>query len=112
VELRIVLCSYSKIELSADQALGKLDPQHAERILKFLFQRLARLENPGSIGQAPQVTALGIFGSTESAIFGSSAESRMTASSFADFASVTAAKYIDNLRATFAPSRPRALNLR
>ena len=30
--------------------LKQLDPQHASRILKFLFERLHRLENPRSIG--------------------------------------------------------------
>ncbi len=43
-----------KIELSAqvDRELGKLDPQQSKRILKFLDERVARLENPRSIGQA------------------------------------------------------------
>jgi mRNA interferase RelE/StbE len=44
------------VELSeeADRELGKLDPQHRKRILKFLNQRIARLDNPHSIGQALQ----------------------------------------------------------
>ena len=43
-----------KIELSAqaDRELGKLDPQQSKRILKFLRDRLASLDNPRSIGQA------------------------------------------------------------
>jgi mRNA interferase RelE/StbE len=45
-----------KVELSpgADRDLDKLDPQHARRILKFLFERVAHLDNPRSIGEALQ----------------------------------------------------------
>src|SRR5439155_27062966 len=52
-----------KIELSAqvDRELGKLDQQHSKRILKFLHERVARLDNPRSIGQALQGSKLGEF---------------------------------------------------
>ncbi len=52
-----------KIELSAqvDRELGKLDPQQSKRILKFLYERVARLDNPRSIGQALQGSKLGEF---------------------------------------------------
>ena len=52
-----------KIELSAqaDRELGKLDPQQRKRILKFLRDRLAPLENPRSIGQALHGSELGEF---------------------------------------------------
>ena len=52
-----------KIELSAqaDRELGKLDPQQIKRILKFLRDRLAPLENPRSIGQALHGSELGEF---------------------------------------------------
>jgi len=52
-----------KIELSAqvDRELSKLDPQQSKRILKFLRERLAPLENPRSIGQALQGSKLGEF---------------------------------------------------
>lgn len=42
------------VELSqeADRELGKLDAQHRKRILKFLHQRVAKLDNPRSIGKA------------------------------------------------------------
>ncbi len=52
-----------KIELSAqvDRELGKLDPQQSKRILKFLHERLAPLDNPRSIGQALQGSKLGEF---------------------------------------------------
>ena len=52
-----------RIELSAqvDRELGKLDPQHSKRILKFLHERVARLDNPRSIGQALQGSKLGEF---------------------------------------------------
>ena len=52
-----------KIELSveADRELRKLDPQHAKRILKFLQERVARLDDPRSIGKALQGARLGEF---------------------------------------------------
>lgn len=45
-----------KVELApaAKRELDKLDPQHAKRLLKFLLERLAPLENPRSLGQALQ----------------------------------------------------------
>jgi len=46
---------------SADRELGKLDPQHRKRILKFLQQRLARLSDPRSIGEALHGSELGEF---------------------------------------------------
>ena len=36
----------------AERELGKLDPQDARRISRFLFERVARLENPRSLGEA------------------------------------------------------------
>ena len=52
-----------RIELSAqvDRDLGKLDPQESKRILKFLHERVAPLDNPRSIGQALQGSKLGEF---------------------------------------------------
>ena len=52
-----------KIELLADaeRTLGKLDPQAAKRIYAFLFLRLARLDNPRSIGEALHGPKLGEF---------------------------------------------------
>ena len=52
-----------KIELSAqaDRELGKLDPQQSKRILKFLRDRVAPLDNPRSIGQALHGSELGEF---------------------------------------------------
>ena len=52
-----------KIELSveADRELTKLDPPQARRILKFLNERVAPLENPRSIGQALRGSELGEF---------------------------------------------------
>jgi mRNA interferase RelE/StbE len=42
------------IELSveAERDLRKLDPQHSRHILKFLHERVARWEDPRSIGKA------------------------------------------------------------
>jgi len=52
-----------KIELSqeTDRQLDKLDPQVARRILKFLHQRVAQLDNPRSIGEALRGSKLGEF---------------------------------------------------
>jgi len=52
-----------KIEFSAQAAreLDKLDPPQAKRILNFLRERLAPLENPRGIGQALRGSELGEF---------------------------------------------------
>jgi len=52
-----------KIEVSpfADRELAKLDTQHSRRILKFLFERVAKLDDPRSIGEAMQGSVLGDF---------------------------------------------------
>ncbi len=51
------------VELSAeaDRELGKLGPQQAKRILKFLYERVAKLDDPRSIGQALRGSRLGEF---------------------------------------------------
>jgi mRNA interferase RelE/StbE len=46
---------------SAARELGKLDPQHCKRILKFLNERPAKLDNPRSIGKALHGSKLGEF---------------------------------------------------
>lgn len=46
---------------SADQELGKLDPQHRKRILKFPNDRVAKIENPRGIGEALRGSHLGEF---------------------------------------------------
>lgn len=52
-----------RVELaeSADRELSKHDPQQQKRILKFLHDRVAKLDNPRSIGQALQGSRLGEF---------------------------------------------------
>ena len=52
-----------KIEVSpdADGELSKLDAQHAKRILKFLRERVAKLDDPRSVGKALQGPRLGEF---------------------------------------------------
>lgn len=52
-----------RIELSeqADRELDKLDPQVARRILKFLHDRVAQLQDPRSIGEALHGPRLGEF---------------------------------------------------
>jgi mRNA interferase RelE/StbE len=41
-----------ELDPSAEKELDKLDSQEAKRILRFLFERVAHLENPRSIGEA------------------------------------------------------------
>jgi len=50
-----------KIELSerADHEVTKLDRQHSKRILKFLRERIAILEDPRSLGKALQGSRFG-----------------------------------------------------
>jgi mRNA interferase RelE/StbE len=52
-----------KIELDpgAERELSKLDPPVARRILGFLHDRLATLEDPRSIGEALKGSTLGAF---------------------------------------------------
>jgi mRNA interferase RelE/StbE len=46
---------------SADRELDKLDPRARERILKFLHQRVAKLDDPRSLGKALRGSQLGEF---------------------------------------------------
>jgi mRNA interferase RelE/StbE len=52
-----------KVELSAeaDRGFRKLDAQSRARILKFLGGRVAKLDDPGSLGQALHGSRLGEF---------------------------------------------------
>ncbi len=52
-----------KVELSreAERDLSSLDAQHSRRILKFLHERVAGLDNPRSIGRALVGSRLGEF---------------------------------------------------
>ena len=52
-----------KVELdpAAERELGKIDPQNARRILGFLYDRLSKLDNPRSIGEALKGSRLGAF---------------------------------------------------
>lgn len=51
------------VELSSgvDRDLNKLDAQRARRILKFLHERVAKLDDPRSIGEALHGSRLGEF---------------------------------------------------
>ena len=51
------------VELSAevDRELSTLDSQQAKRILKFLHDRVAKLDDPRSIGEALHGSRLGEF---------------------------------------------------
>lgn len=44
---------------SADKELGKLDREVAQRILRFLAERVAGLDDPRSIGEALKGSKLG-----------------------------------------------------
>ena len=52
-----------KVELSAeaDRQLAKLDIPQAKRILRFLYERIARLDDPRGVGQALHGSRLGEF---------------------------------------------------
>ncbi len=52
-----------KVEFSraAERELDKLDPQHARKLLVFLHERLARLEDPRSLGEALKGPMFGEF---------------------------------------------------
>ena len=41
-----------ELDPHAEKELSKLDSQDAKRILRFLFDRVANLDNPRSIGEA------------------------------------------------------------
>jgi mRNA interferase RelE/StbE len=41
-----------ELDVTAKRELDKLDPQQTKRILRFLFERIAHLDNPRSIGEA------------------------------------------------------------
>ena len=46
---------------SADRELGKLDAQQAKRILRFLHERVAKLDDPRSVAEALHGSQLGEF---------------------------------------------------
>jgi mRNA interferase RelE/StbE len=48
-----------KFDRKAEQDLDKLDPQVARRINRFLFERVAHLDDPRSIGDALKGSELG-----------------------------------------------------
>ncbi|MGB9409553.1 MAG: type II toxin-antitoxin system RelE/ParE family toxin [Terracidiphilus sp.] len=48
-----------KFDRKAERELAQLDPQVARRISRFLFERVAPLENPRSIGDALKGTEFG-----------------------------------------------------
>ena len=50
-----------EFDRAAERELGKLDPQVAKRILLFLHERVANLEDPRSIGEALKGSRLGDF---------------------------------------------------
>jgi len=48
-----------ELAASVDRELDKLDPQQRKRILKFLHERVARLDDPRGIGEALHASQLG-----------------------------------------------------
>ena len=67
------------VELSAevDRELSTLDSQQAKRILKFLHDRVAKLDDPRSIGEALHGSRLGEFWKYRVGDYTSSARSRV-----------------------------------
>ncbi len=55
------MASIVELSVEVDRELGKLDAQQAKRILKFLYGRVATLDDPRSIGQALHGSRLGEF---------------------------------------------------
>ena len=82
----------------AKHELKQLDPQVARRINRFLFERVAPLDDPRSIGQALKGTKLAISGSTVSATTASSPVLKINWSAYWSFALATVAKSIANLK--------------
>jgi mRNA interferase RelE/StbE len=50
-----------EFDSSAVRELGKIDPQIARRILAFLHERIAKLDDPRSVGDALKGSKLGDF---------------------------------------------------
>jgi mRNA interferase RelE/StbE len=50
-----------ELDKAAERDLDKLDPQIARRILRFLHDRIASLDDPRSIGEALKGSRLGEF---------------------------------------------------
>ncbi|MCF2133604.1 MULTISPECIES: type II toxin-antitoxin system RelE/ParE family toxin [Burkholderiaceae] len=50
-----------KVETAAAKELKKLGPPQAERVLRFLFDRVAKLDDPRSMGEALKGVKLGEF---------------------------------------------------
>jgi len=50
-----------EFDANAERELGKLDPPIARRILAFLNGRIAKLDDPRSIGEALKGSKLGDF---------------------------------------------------
>lgn len=50
-----------EFDRAAEREMGKLDPQVAKRILLFLHERVANLDDPRSIGEALKGSRLGDF---------------------------------------------------
>jgi len=48
-----------ELDRAAERELDSLDPQVAKRILLFLYERVAHLDNPRSIGEALKGVKLG-----------------------------------------------------
>ena len=48
-----------KIRANAERQLDRLDPQIARRIIRFLFDRVAQLKDPRTIGEALKGSTLG-----------------------------------------------------
>ena len=50
-----------ELDVAVERKLDKLDPQISRRILSFLYDRVATLDDPRSIGEALKGSRLGEF---------------------------------------------------
>lgn len=50
-----------KFSRSAERELAKLDPQNVRRILAFLHDRLLKIDDPRTLGEALKGSSLGAF---------------------------------------------------
>src|SRR6267143_3915013 len=84
------------VELLAevDREIDKVDAQHSKRILKFLHARVAKLDDPRSIGEALHGSGLGSSGNIAWAITGSSVRSKTIVWRFCSSASEIAKESI------------------
>jgi hypothetical protein len=91
-----------KVELdpAAERELDKIDPQHARRILAFLHERVAPLDDRAPLAKRSRVRALASIGNIALVITASLAASRTTLSVSLRCGSETAATCTDEIHSS------------